>query len=76
MIDSAIHTHSRHPGVVRMRAGRDGRDTRQAAARTLSLKEFDCAADTEFAATLSIVPAFAGMTAVGGAGNVAQGENT
>ena len=51
-------TPCRHPG--------EGRDTRQAATSALlPLFDFDFAVGTKFAATLSIVPAFAGMTAVG-----------
>ena len=63
---AANRTPSRHPG--------EGRDTRQTAVTPLPLKELEFAADTEFAATLSIVPACAGMTAVGGQAAVAQGE--
>ena len=60
-------TPCRHPGA--------GRDTRQAKAWTVPLMNFDFAIDTEFAAILSMVPACAGMTALGGQAIVGQGGN-
>jgi hypothetical protein len=65
----------RHPGVVRMRAGRDGRDDRQ------GCWEFDASGEIgpfqrqRPGCDMSSVPAFAEMTVEGGRAAVAQGDN-